>query len=217
MPRVASIFPLQWRHNERYGVSNHQSRHCLLNRLFRRRSKKTSKLRVTGHLCGEFTGPGWIPRTKASNAENFPIDDVIMTSSCRGRYNTDNRPKSKSTRSRFARASTIVDQPFRNVFDCRLLWIFPGGSIKYEDRDKRVLNSAHRQHEIMVNTKQEDDMGVAFTTVMPNDIYTRVAFNWSANIHYSCAKGCQNSGLLSIWCHAVTKINVDLKRFGHKQ
>ena len=25
--------------------------------------------RVTGHLCGEFTGPLWIPRTKASDAE----------------------------------------------------------------------------------------------------------------------------------------------------
>ena len=25
--------------------------------------------RVTGHSCGEFTGPRWIPRTKASNAE----------------------------------------------------------------------------------------------------------------------------------------------------
>ena len=25
--------------------------------------------RVTGHLCGEFTGPWWIPRTKASDAE----------------------------------------------------------------------------------------------------------------------------------------------------
>ena len=25
--------------------------------------------RVTGHLCGEFTGPRWFPRTKASDAE----------------------------------------------------------------------------------------------------------------------------------------------------
>ena len=25
--------------------------------------------RVTGHLCGEFIGPRWIPRTKASDAE----------------------------------------------------------------------------------------------------------------------------------------------------
>ena len=25
--------------------------------------------RVTGHMCGEFTGPRWIPRTKASDAE----------------------------------------------------------------------------------------------------------------------------------------------------
>ena len=24
--------------------------------------------RVTGHLCGEFTGPRWIPLTKASDA-----------------------------------------------------------------------------------------------------------------------------------------------------
>ena len=41
---------LQWRHNEHNGVPNHRRFYCLLNRLFRRRSKKTSKLRVTG-LC----------------------------------------------------------------------------------------------------------------------------------------------------------------------
>ena len=43
---------LQWRHNERDGVSNHLPHDCLL----MRRSKKTSKLRAAGHLCGEFTG-----------------------------------------------------------------------------------------------------------------------------------------------------------------
>ena len=52
-----SVFPsrrvessLQWRHNGHNGVSNHRRLDCLLNCLFRRRSKKTSKLRVTG-LC----------------------------------------------------------------------------------------------------------------------------------------------------------------------
>ena len=64
---------LQWRHNGRDSVSNHQPHHCLLNGLFRRRSKKTSKLRVTGHLCGEFTGPGEFPAQMASNAENVSI------------------------------------------------------------------------------------------------------------------------------------------------
>ena len=29
--------------------------------------------RVTGHLCGEFTGLRWIPRTKASDAELWCI------------------------------------------------------------------------------------------------------------------------------------------------
>ena len=46
---------LQWRHNERDGVSSHQRLDGLLNHLFRRRSKKTSKLRVTG-LC-EWNSP----------------------------------------------------------------------------------------------------------------------------------------------------------------
>ena len=32
-------------------------------------SSKGNIFRVTGHLCGEFTGPQWIPRTKASDAE----------------------------------------------------------------------------------------------------------------------------------------------------
>ena len=68
---------LQWRHNGQDGVSNHQPHDCLLNGFFLRRSKKTSKFRVTG-LCGEFTGHRWIPRRKTSNAENFPFDDVIM-------------------------------------------------------------------------------------------------------------------------------------------
>ena len=32
-------------------------------------SSNGSIFRVTGHLCGEFTGPRWIPHTKASDAE----------------------------------------------------------------------------------------------------------------------------------------------------
>ena len=41
---------IQWRHNERDSVSNHRRLDYLLNCLFRRSSKKPSKLRVTG-LC----------------------------------------------------------------------------------------------------------------------------------------------------------------------
>ena len=41
----------QWLHNERDGVSNHWRLDCWLNRLFRRRPKKTPKLCITG-LCG---------------------------------------------------------------------------------------------------------------------------------------------------------------------
>ena len=47
---IISCISLLWRHNGRDGVSNHQPHDCLLKRSFRPRSKKTSKLRVTG-LC----------------------------------------------------------------------------------------------------------------------------------------------------------------------
>ena len=67
------ILSLQWRHNGRDGVSNHQSHHCLLNRLFRRRSKKTSKLRVTGLCAKNSPVTGEFPAQKASNAENVSI------------------------------------------------------------------------------------------------------------------------------------------------
>ena len=64
---------LQWRHNERVGVSNHQPHNCLLNRLFRRRSNKTSKLRVTGLCAGNSPGTGEFPAQMVSNAENVSI------------------------------------------------------------------------------------------------------------------------------------------------
>ena len=64
---------LQWRHNECDGVSNHLRHDCLLKHLFRRRSKKTSKLRVTV-LC-ERNSPvtGEIPVQRVSNAKNVSI------------------------------------------------------------------------------------------------------------------------------------------------
>ena len=46
---------------------------CLLNRLFRCRSKKTSKLRVTGLCAGNSPVTGKFPPQRASNAENVSI------------------------------------------------------------------------------------------------------------------------------------------------
>ena len=64
---------IQWRHNGRDSVSNHQPYDCLLNRLFRRRSKKTSKLRVTGLCVGNSPLTGEFPAQMASNAKHVSI------------------------------------------------------------------------------------------------------------------------------------------------
>ena len=62
-----------WCHNGRDGVLNHQPHDCLLNRLFRRISKKTSKLRVTGICAGNSPVTDEFPAHMASNAENVSI------------------------------------------------------------------------------------------------------------------------------------------------
>ena len=61
---------LPWRHNERDGVSNQQLLDALLNRLFRLRSKKTSKLIVTGLCEGNSTVTSELSQR---NAENVSI------------------------------------------------------------------------------------------------------------------------------------------------
>ena len=66
-------YSLQCRHNEHDSVSNHQPHDCFLNRLFRRRSKKTSKLHVTGLCAGNSPGTGEFPAQMATNAENVSI------------------------------------------------------------------------------------------------------------------------------------------------
>ena len=50
----------------------------LLNRLFGHRSKKTSKLRVTGLCAGNSPGPVNFPHKGPVTRKMFPFDDVIM-------------------------------------------------------------------------------------------------------------------------------------------
>ena len=66
------------RHNGRDCVSNHQPRHCLLNRLFRRKSKKTSKLRVTGPCVGNSPVTAEFPTQRPVKRKMFPFNDIVM-------------------------------------------------------------------------------------------------------------------------------------------
>ena len=56
------------------------------NRLFRRRSRKTSKLRVTGLCAGNSPGPVNSPHKGPVTRKMFPFDDVIMICNCRSQY-----------------------------------------------------------------------------------------------------------------------------------
>ena len=54
-------------------MASHQPHDCLLNCLFRRRSKKTSKLRFTSLCAGNSPVTGEFPAQKASNADDVSI------------------------------------------------------------------------------------------------------------------------------------------------
>ena len=71
---IPSFSSLQWPHNGRDGVSNHQPRHCL----FGRRSKKTSKPCVTGLRAENSPVTGEFPHKWPVTRKMFPFDDVIM-------------------------------------------------------------------------------------------------------------------------------------------
>ena len=74
----AIMISLQWPHNGFDSVSNHQPREYLLNRLFKRKSKKTPKLRVTGLCVGNSPVTGEYPHKWPVTRKMFPFDDVIM-------------------------------------------------------------------------------------------------------------------------------------------
>ena len=97
MRRMLSLCPeaLHWRHNDHDGVSNHEPHGCLLSCLFRRRSKKTSKLRVTGLCVGNSPGPVNSPHKGPVTRKMFPFDDVIMDCLL---LNTKSHPKGKCKR-----------------------------------------------------------------------------------------------------------------------
>ena len=75
---------LHWRHNGRDSVSNHQSYDCLLKCLFRRRSKKISKRRVTGLCAGnspesdEFTAQRSVMRKWSHLMMSLCLDKTIQ-------------------------------------------------------------------------------------------------------------------------------------------
>ena len=69
---------LTLRHNEHDGISNHLRPDGLLNHLFGRRSKKTSKLRVIGLCEGNSPVTGEFPSQRPVTQKLLPFDDVIM-------------------------------------------------------------------------------------------------------------------------------------------
>ena len=107
------LLPLQWRHNRRYGVSNHQPHDCFLNRLIRRRSKKISKLRVTDLCARNSPETSEFPAQMAINAENVSISwrhhDVIRST---------RHPKGIGSR----RSGTTADSK-REVWWCQISYI----------------------------------------------------------------------------------------------
>ena len=77
---------LQWRHDEHDVISNPQPHDCLLNRLFRQRSKKTSKLRISGFVWGIHQWPVNSPHKGPVTRKMLPFDDINMPNVVRNNW-----------------------------------------------------------------------------------------------------------------------------------
>ena len=74
-----ALMSLQWRHNECDGVSNHQPHDCLLNRLFRRVSKKKNQSSASpASVWGIHRWPVNFPHKWPVTRKMFSFDDVTM-------------------------------------------------------------------------------------------------------------------------------------------
>ena len=69
---------LQWRHNEHDGVSDHQPHECLLNDVFRLKSKKPQRSAPLAFVRGIHRCPVKSPHKGPVTWKMFPFDDVIM-------------------------------------------------------------------------------------------------------------------------------------------
>ena len=93
-PNVSSwiqLLTLQWRHNEgdvSDNVSHRRHLPCLLNWWFKRRSKKSSKLHVTGFCEGNSPVTGEFPAQRLVTWKMFPFEDVIMCYLNNGNFST---------------------------------------------------------------------------------------------------------------------------------
>ena len=143
---------LLWRHNECDGVSNHQPHDCLLRRLFRRRSKKTSKLRVTG-LCAENSPvTGEFPAQRASNAENVFIWRRLMQRALIGRADSRIAPNQ--------REASLQSNAVSHWLDANLESALPAGTGRVIGWSKHrlgnsspALNSGNNAHVIHGNSR----------------------------------------------------------------
>ena len=72
------MLTLQWRHNGRDSVSNHQHHDCFLNRLFRHRSKKNQSSASLAFVRGIHRRPVNSPHKGPVTRKIFPFDDVII-------------------------------------------------------------------------------------------------------------------------------------------
>ena len=75
------IRTVHWRHNEYFGVPNHQPNDCLLNRLFRRRLKKHQSSASLAFVRGIHRSPVISLYKGPVTRKMFPFDDIIMRGS----------------------------------------------------------------------------------------------------------------------------------------
>ena len=120
-------YTLQWRHNEHNGVLNHRFFDYLLNRLFRHRSKKTSKPASLAFVRGNW--PMKSPHKGPVTPKMFSFDDVIMYTRNHSGYGLnqweDSKPRMVPVQVQWWRHMSLPNSLLRQQLITVLLWKEP--------------------------------------------------------------------------------------------
>ena len=174
-------------HNGRDSVSNHQPRHCLLSLLFRHRSKKASKLRVTGLYMGNSPG----------TRKMFPFDDVIMATKRALLSNREPGLTQKWFCMLFSHSSVVIilSMIFDNTFLWRSIWwLILAGSVQtkintFQCFTKFDVITWHKLSEFV--TKALSSLQGQLSSMQPSGKY----------LYYNCGDATPMGGRLSTESH----------------
>ena len=163
---------LQWRHNEHDGISTHRRLHCLLNCLFRCRSKKYQSSMSLASVRGIQRWPVNSSHKRPVTRKMFSFDDIIM----------------KYPPGKLALSITVKAGPFPHgcrTYKCTIIWGFYHLPVLTKHMRPCHLCFVITMQKIILTHWGRDKMAAIFQTTLSNAFSWMKMYKFRLRFHWS--------------------------------